>query len=458
MQCEKNHKNHDIIYLGEILPDKENSINKLNELKQYMEKFNIEINNIINKLIKVKENINIYYNYVYDVVNNFEIQSINYQLLKNINEFNNFNNIILKDIKKIINKENIFNKISDVINIYNKMNNINNNKNEALYIENYRYDKTINLKSEATSILLLKNKKDIAICMTKGFIEIYDALTAKLKLSSRIINNKDLIRNTILDINEFKENIFCISCWDFIIRVIIFYDNNTKYKILQNLSGHKSNINSLRKIDFYKNEIVIASSSNDGTIILWKYNTNDCEFNRFKEIKIFLKEPQQYTDFQIESLEESIKYNQLICGQSNISKVYFCNLNDLSQIEKMSINVNRCIRALKIIDDDFLIVAGYQEIYIVHINNKIILSSIKYYVSCEFNCIFVKRDGNLLITEYGDICKIKEFKFNKNNLCLNLMSERESDFSNYITTITELDNEDLILGGYDKTVKIFVKN
>jgi len=240
--------------------------------------------------------------------------------------------------------------------------------------------------------------------------------------------------------------------------MIIFYDDNTKYKILQNLNGHKANINSLRKLAFYKNEIVFASSSNDGTVILWKYNTQDCEFNKFKEIKIFLEEPQKYTYFHLESLEESIKYNQLISGQSVINKVYFCNLNDLSQIEKMNINVNRCIKALKIIDDDFLIVAGYKEIYITHINLKIILSSIKYYEDCEFNCIFIKRNGNILITEYGNTCKIKEFKFDKNKIYLNLMSERERDFSNYITTIAELDNEDLIAGGYDRTIKIFVKN
>ena len=458
IQCEKNHKNHDNIYLGDILPDKENSINILNELKEYIEKFNIDISNVINKLNQVRENLNTYYNLAYDIINNYEMQSINYHLLKNINEFNNFNNIILKDIKETINSDNIFNKTYKMINIYNKMNNINNKKNDSLYIENYKCDKIINLKGEATSILLLKNKKDIAVCLTNGFIEIYDVLTGKLKLSSRIINNNNLTQNTILDIIEIKENIFCISCWDFIIRMIIFYDDNTKINFLQNLSGHKSYINSLRKLAFYKNDIVIASSSNDGTVILWKYNKENFQFNKFKEIKIFLEESQKYQDFQIESLEESIKYNQLICGQSVIQKVYFCNLNDLSQIKKMSIRVNRCIKALKIIDDDFLIVEGYQEIYITHIKLKVIISSIKYYVNCEFNCIFVKRNGNILITEYGNVCRIKEFKFDKNKLHLNLMSEREKEFSNYITTIAELDNEDLIAGGYDKTIKIFLKN
>ena len=266
--CEKKHKNHDIIYLGDILPNKEKSVNILKELKEYIDKFNVDIRNIINKLNQVRENTNTYYNIAYDIIHNYEIQNINYHLLQNINELNNFNNIILKDIKEVINNDNICDKVYNIINIYNKMNDINKKMNDISLIENYKCNKIINLKAEVTSILLLKKKKDIVVCMTNGYIEIYDALTAKLKFSSRVINNKDLTKNTILDIIEFKENIFCISCWDAIIRMIIFYDNNTKCKLLQNLIGHNAYINSLRKLTFYKDEIVIASSSNDGTVIL----------------------------------------------------------------------------------------------------------------------------------------------------------------------------------------------
>ena len=32
---------------------------------------------------------------------------------------------------------------------------------------------------------------------------------------------------------------------------------------------------------------------------------------------------------------------------------------------------------------------------------------------------------------------------------------KENDFKNYITTIIELNNGDLIIGGYDKTIKYF---
>ena len=119
----------------------------------------------------------------------------------------------------------------------------------------------------------------------------------------------------------------------------MFYDNNTKVKILQILEGHKDYINSLRKLLYYRNEIIIASSSSDGKIIFWKYNKENCFFNKFKEIKIYLEEPSCKTSFQLENLEESMKYRQLLCGHSLIKKIYFCNLNNLSQIEKMEISV-----------------------------------------------------------------------------------------------------------------------
>ena len=207
----------------------------------------------------------------------------------------------------------------------------------------------------------------------------------------------------------------------------------------------------------FKNEIIIASSSSDGKIIFWKYDKENCRFDKFKEIKIYLEETPNDIPFQLESLEESIKYHQIIVGQSIIKKIYFCDLNNLSQITKMKINVNRCIRALKIIDDYILLVAGNREIYLVDIEKKSILSSIKFFFNCEFNCIFVKQNGNIMITEYGDVCRIKEFKFDKSKKHLNLISERENDFCNYITTISELENETLIVGGYDKTIKIFEK-
>ena len=72
---------------------------------------------------------------------------------------------------------------------------------------------------------------------------------------------------------------------------------------------------------------------------------------------------------------------------------------------------------------------------------------------------FSKKNGNLLITEYDEEneTKIKEFKFDKEGLNLNLISMKKNIFKSYITTIVELGNGNLIIGGYDGTFKFFKK-
>lgn len=318
-------------------------------------------------------------------------------------------------------------------------------------MQNFQLISNIKVNGKVTTLILLKNKKDIAICTTNGFILVFNVKLFKQKLSKEIINK------TILDIIEIKDK-YCISCWDFNIRIIQFCENNTICNVIQTLNGHQSFINALKKLNFYKTEDVFASSANDGKIILWKYE-NNC-FNKFQEIKYIDDEIEDLNLRQIEGIEESTKYQQLICSYSVSEIIFFCNLNNITEIVPLNIKVNRCIRALKIIEnEDILLVAGNKEINVIDIGQKSILISIKYGIICEFNCIFQKKNGNLLITEYDDenITKIKEFKFDRKGLSLNLINMKENLFKEYITTIIELDKGDLIIGGYDGTFKFFKK-
>ena len=115
MLCEKDHKLHDIIYFGDILPNN----NNIKELKEYINKLNIEINEIISKLEDIKINMEKYYNISNNIINNENNQ--NYYILNNKNEFINNNNIIIKDIKEIINDNKVNTKIIKLLNIYDKM-------------------------------------------------------------------------------------------------------------------------------------------------------------------------------------------------------------------------------------------------------------------------------------------------------------------------------------------------
>ena len=140
--CFKEHKNHSIIDYGDIIISNEDNIKEKNKLKEYINKLNNNIEDIIKILKEVKENMNKYYNIYNNIINNYNCENINYEILYNINEFNRYNNNIIKDINEIINNNNINNKFNNIINIYNKMNNNKifekapNNLKYTLYINN----------------------------------------------------------------------------------------------------------------------------------------------------------------------------------------------------------------------------------------------------------------------------------------------------------------------------------
>jgi len=114
--CENSHKNHDLIYFGDLIPD----INKINDI---MKKLSDEIDNvklvaknIIDKLNKVIENIEIYYKIYELIVNCYQKNSYNFEILENISFIDDS---IINNITKI---NNALKKLFILlVNIYNKM-------------------------------------------------------------------------------------------------------------------------------------------------------------------------------------------------------------------------------------------------------------------------------------------------------------------------------------------------
>jgi len=96
MLCSKEHKNHSTIYYEDIILSEEDNKKAINKLKDYINKFNNNINDIVEILNKVKDNMKIYYNIYNNIISNYNYENINYEILYNINEFNKYNNIIIK--------------------------------------------------------------------------------------------------------------------------------------------------------------------------------------------------------------------------------------------------------------------------------------------------------------------------------------------------------------------------
>ena len=132
---------------------------------------------------------------------------------------------------------------------------------------------------------------------------------------------------------------------------------------------------------------------------------------------------------------------------------YFIDLNKEANIIKLKVSINNYIRALKISENgDYLISAGKKVISVIDISKKAIIFKVEYNINCEFDNIFQRKYGNILITEYGKLYKIKEFQFDNKLLKLNFLSEKEKDFTNYISSIDEFDEGSIISGGYDHKV------
>ena len=135
------------------------------EVKGFRKKidtFNENINLLIKILEKIKQNMEIYYKINYDMINNYNNDNINYQILENINEIKN--NIRVTELDEITNENNINNKFKYLFDLYQKMTkekndkNDENVKNDIQYIEMKDYN-IITTKDNINEIEMDKPKE-----------------------------------------------------------------------------------------------------------------------------------------------------------------------------------------------------------------------------------------------------------------------------------------------------------
>ena len=131
--CKKEHNIfHNYSSLNSLITSKKNNIKELRIKIDYFKK---EINDIIYKFNKIVDNLEIYYNINNNIINNYNIKNINYEILMNIKNIYNYNEKVIKDIDEIVNENKIRNKIKYIYNIYYKMM----TKNEIII--KYKYEK-----------------------------------------------------------------------------------------------------------------------------------------------------------------------------------------------------------------------------------------------------------------------------------------------------------------------------
>ena len=190
--CKKDHRLHKIISYDDVVPEKE--IIGEDEIKSYLNSlrsnFNVKIELIIDRLINVKQNMEIYFKLIEKNLVNYNINTINYNILQNINynirDTGPFNTPYLayldEDYDNILRDNTYKESIPIILKMYNGM-----NKNE------------IDLIYE-----IQNNEKEIKI-LGKFFVEKYKDLC-------RIIyNNKEYDLTETFNCENIKDNILKIK-------------------------------------------------------------------------------------------------------------------------------------------------------------------------------------------------------------------------------------------------------
>ena len=183
IECEDEHDNHDVISLGKFFPNKNNLKNYYNELKGKIDKFNEIINEIKNKMNEVVKVMNIYYKIVSNHIDNYQTKKRNYQILQNINDFQN-NKIILDDITEIINERDIKIKIDYIFRIYNKIKDKKENDEKAINRSNKDNEKRED-KNNEQKYLEEKGKNDK---LNKKYEQLFNEYKNNIEEKNRLLN------------------------------------------------------------------------------------------------------------------------------------------------------------------------------------------------------------------------------------------------------------------------------
>ena len=114
------HADHEIILFNDLEPNENSLKENLKELKKKIESLKKEANKITYTLEYIINNMEKYYKINQQIINNYEANRRNYQILYNIKELNNSS--VIKDIDEIVSNESISVKIINFLDIFKKMN------------------------------------------------------------------------------------------------------------------------------------------------------------------------------------------------------------------------------------------------------------------------------------------------------------------------------------------------
>ena len=197
--CESEHGKHNTISFGKIIPDKNGIKNNMEKFRKKIELLNVEIEQIINKLIKVNESVEMMYKICDGIIKNNNFK--NYEMLQNVNDIN-FNKYI-EDFNEIIENKNLNKKFEKIIDIYNKIINNDNDMKEFINMfnnNNINYNMSNNINNNNWN---LNNNNNINCNMSNNMENNNWNMNNNIILNN-INNNYDIGINNNLNNNMFN--------------------------------------------------------------------------------------------------------------------------------------------------------------------------------------------------------------------------------------------------------------
>ena len=333
MECEQQHQNHRIISFGKMLPQIYDIRQKLNELRKDIDEFNNikEIANIINVVTENLENL---YKINNDIINNYDVKNINYEILQNINNINNTNINIIKDLNQINKDSNIINKFKNIFDIYNKMNNKNYND---ISINNkfngFKKNKNIiyNIEDFTKPVTIL-NDKFVQNNKEKCYI-IYN--NKKYKLNSTFKFEKNGPNEIELyEVEQLKDlsymfcDVYSIKCFNFLSNWDVSKIENLSH-IFQNFSS-SSNYSLHQKYKAYTPDSLPEIDLNP--IKYWDVSNVENMSYMFSNRKInSIKALEKWDLFKVKTLEGMFEG----CYLNSLEGIEYWTLFNCSSIKRM---------------------------------------------------------------------------------------------------------------------------
>ena len=250
--CEMDHNNHDIQSFGRLIGNRNEIIKHQETLKNDIDKFKNIIKNITNKLNKVSENMDTYFEINKTITSSTQRPFRNSEELLSIKEINN--NTIHEDIISIIKENNINNLVRQIFEMYKKMEDVeeinlqniveneNENKNDDNVNNNENSKDNINVNNEQVSVqnnnLPQENNEENQNNNNDNNI---------INTNSNNSNNNNIINN-----NEIKENQ---------INNNIINNNIINNNIINNNVNNNNQINNNNQVE--NNNTINTNSNNE---------------------------------------------------------------------------------------------------------------------------------------------------------------------------------------------------